>query len=53
MKREIRRKRELRKHLGFHVEREVFQPSLSEERNELRGIPSSTVQDEENIEEDP
>ena len=46
----IHRKKEMRKHRAFHVEREVFDPS--EETSEMRGIPSSAVQDEEDQNED-
>jgi hypothetical protein len=45
---ELHRMKEMRKHRGFHVEQEVFDPS--EETIEEEGIPSSPVIYEEDVE---
>ena len=50
LKKEIYYKKEMRKHLGYYMEREEFTPSLSEEENEAEGYPSSPVMDEEDNE---
>jgi len=43
-------KKEMRKHLGYYMEREQSTSSLSEEENETEGYPSSPVMDEEDNE---
>jgi Mg2+/citrate symporter len=54
IEKELQKTKEMKKHqLGYvpHKE-EVFEPSLDEERNEMEGIPSSAVQDEEDEDEE-
>lgn len=43
LKKEIYHKKEMRKHLGYYMEREEFTPSLSEEEKELTEVQ---IQDE-------
>jgi hypothetical protein len=45
---EIHYRKEMKKHLGFHVDREEI--PFSEEESEAQGVPSSPVMDEEDME---